>query len=120
MTESYAAIHTVQGWSNFNLLLDMPLSEIRENPNKAQKSAKSQEGAQRLWKAIHNRKISKNVISVAAKRNFRAGTDQMHLKLGTTRKWAVGYFNGGSGAFSSQMDLVLENEPTGSAVEKRV
>ena len=60
------------------------------------------------------------MISVAAKRNFKGKIDQMHLKLGTTRTWAVGYFNGGSGAFSSKMDLVLENEPTGTAVEKRI
>ena len=40
----------------------------------------------------------------------------MQLKLGTTRKWAVGYFNGDYGAFSKQMDLVLENEHSETAV----
>ena len=54
------------------------------------------------------------MISVAAERPFKAGPEQMQLKLGTTRKWALGYFNGGTGAFSPTMDLILENEPTGS------
>ena len=38
----------------------------------------------------------------------------MELKLGSTRKWVVGYFNGGVGGFSEEMDLVLENEPAGT------
>jgi len=110
-TESYAALHQVQGWSNFNLLLDMPLSEIRENPSGAQKSAKAEERGTGLWRPIHNRRIKKNVISVAAERPFKAEGDR-ELELGTTRKWAVGFFNGGQGVFSSKMDLILDNEPT--------
>jgi hypothetical protein len=46
---------------------------------------------------------------LAAERDFVSGESDFDLEIGSTRKWAFGFFDGTTGAFSNDMELRLQN-----------
>lgn len=62
------------------------------------------------WKALYTRLEKRNTIQASAERPFSHKDASRTLKLGANYKWAVGFYDMRSvGAFSRDMDLVLEN-----------
>ena len=97
-TEVYMALWSYQssksdfGWTGMGLSSDLSIEQIARDPMKAQSG--SMPDSNPKWISIENQ-IKENTLSVKAGRNFnKAGTDR-DLKLGQTRKWAIGFLDMG-------------------------
>jgi len=72
-----------------------------------------------LWTPIKTKVKTKKVTAIA-KRPLMHPKDIRTLKLGTTRKWIMGFFDmQRTGAFSKIMDLKLESAEGDSSVSRR-
>jgi len=59
-------------------------------------------------------------LQVSAERPFISKDESRSLKLGETAKWAVGFYDQKSvGAFSRDMDLILDNTFDPKAIKTR-
>jgi len=106
---------------------DMSLNEVRMEPQKAQAGAIPEKN---VWKSIdmqlqgNAKKRRFDKLKVVAERPLKIADSSRELKLGTIRKWAIGFFDmAGAGAFSEVMDLYLddgclEGEAKPAAVEE--
>ena len=120
-SESFVAMWAYQNdkqafdWGAMSSRGDMSLDEVRMEPKKAQAEAIDEQG---VWKALEMKLLGKkltskrkNKLKIVAERPFRISDDRSRdLKVGTIRKWAIGFFDiQGAGAFSEVMDLHLDN-----------
>jgi len=96
------------GWGNASLRGNMSLSQIRKNPMVAQALAVPEK--EPLWKPVLNN-IDGDKLRVWAWRKFDQKEANRDFKLGTTKKWAVGFFDmSGPAAFSHDMELQLDSD----------
>lgn len=86
----------------------MPLDYMRKNPLAAIHLSKPE--TEPIWNSIVS-DMGANSVRVWAWRPFEAANEVRNLKLGTKRKWAIGFFNmQGLSAFSPTMELELETQ----------
>lgn len=86
------------GWGSNSLRGNMSLGQIRKNPMVAQALAVPEKTP--MWKAVRN-DINGDKLRVWAWRKFDQENNYRDFKLGTTKKWAVGFFDmSGPAAFS--------------------
>jgi hypothetical protein len=86
----------------------MTLNQIRKNPIIAQALAIPEEVP--VWKPVLN-EIDGKKLRVWAWRAFDQKESNRDFKLGTTKKWAVGFFDmSGPAAFSQDMELTLDSD----------
>jgi len=63
-----------------------------------------------VWKPVLN-EIDKDKLRVWAWRKFDQKDDNRDFKLGTTKKWGIGFFDmSGPAAFSQDMELNLDSD----------
>jgi type II secretory ATPase GspE/PulE/Tfp pilus assembly ATPase PilB-like protein len=90
----------------------MSIDKIAKDPLVAQSSSMPDIPA--MWTPISN-KMKQNTITVSAYRNFNKNGSERDLKLGQTRKWAIGFLDMSLPGkmpfqFSDTMEMVLDND----------
>lgn len=96
------------GWGSSSLRGTMTLNQIRKNPIVAQ--ALSIPEKTPVWKPVMN-EIDGNKLRVWAWRALEQKESNRNFKLGTTKKWGVGFFDmSGPAAFSKDLELNLDSD----------